>query len=147
MVALSDEVRAATRFVARSGQARSPQSLLRRLRHYDPEIDLVGVPRVDLSLHCPGKRVDWSFVERLDPALEKTERRDDPAALVVHLVRREAALFQSDDSGMQWADPVECLLDLHEARMESQAMEFLDFFTKRNLNTNASANITRSGNT
>lgn len=166
MVTLSDEVRATTRFVDRSGQARSPQSLLRRLaqldrsdvavggiagaRHYDPDIDLVGVPKVDLSLHCTGKRVDWSFVERLDPALEKTERRDDPAALVVHLVRREAALFQSDDSGMQWADPVECLLDLHESRLESQAMEFLDFFTKRNsgtLNATINANMSRSGST
>jgi len=24
-----------------------------------------------------------------------------------------------------WADPVECLLDLHEMRLESQAKEFL----------------------
>ena len=148
LVTLSDEVRATARFVDRSGQARSPQSLLRRLaqlgrndlavggiagaRHYDPDIDLAGVPRLDLSMHCRDKRVDWSFVERLDPALEKTERRDEPAALAVHLVRREVSLFQSDDAGMQWADPVECLLDLHEARLEPQAREFLDFFVRRN---------------
>lgn len=147
MVTLSDEVRTTARFVDKSGQPRSSQSLLRRLaqigradlavggiegaRHYDPEIDLIGLPRLDLSLHCPGRRVDWSFIERLDPALEKTEQRDAPAVLVVHLVRRKVSLFQTDKDGMHWADPVECLLDLHEARLESQAKELLQFFIKQ----------------
>jgi hypothetical protein len=145
LVAMSDEVRSTTRFVDRSGQKRSPEALLRRLarlaradlavggvigaRHYHPDLDLAGTPRLDLSLHCPAKRVDWSFVERLDPALEKTERRDEPAALVVHLVRREASLFQPGEDGLQWADPVECLLDLHEARLEAQAKEFVQSFS------------------
>ena len=147
LVATSDEARSTTRFADRSGQKRSPEALLRRLatlqrtdlavggvlaaRHYHPDLDLAGTPRLDLSLHCPAKRVDWSFVERLDPALEKTERRDEPAALAVHLVRREASLFQPGDGGLQWADPVECLLDLHEARLEAQAKEFLHFFSSR----------------
>ena len=147
LVATSDEARSTTRFADRSGQKRSPETLLRRLttlqrtdlavggvvaaRHYHPDLDLAGTPRLDLSLHCPAKRVDWSFVERLDPALEKTERRDEPAALVVHLVRREASLFQPGEDGLQWADPVECLLDLHEARLEAQAKEFLEFFSSR----------------
>jgi hypothetical protein len=73
--------------------------------------------------------VDWSFVERLDPELEKTERRDEPAALAVHLVRRKVPLFQPGEGGMQWADPVECLLDLHEAHLEAQAKELLHFFS------------------
>ncbi len=147
LVALSDEARATVRYVDRSGQARSPQSLLRRLaeikrddlavggiagaRHYDPQIDLVGMPRLDLTLHCPSGREDLRFVERLDPALEKTEMRNDSAALVVHLLRRKDSLFQSSQAGAPWADPVECLLDLHEARLESQAKEFLAFFIKR----------------
>ncbi|MFA6313943.1 MAG: hypothetical protein WC681_20895 [Sterolibacterium sp.] len=146
LVSLSDEIRSTARFVDRSGQTRSPQSLLRRLaqlgrddiavggiegaRHYDPNIDLIGLPRLDLSLHCPGRRVDWGFIERLDPALERTEQRDAPAVLVVHLVRRKVSLFQSGADGMQWADPVECLLDLHEARLESQAKAFRAFFEK-----------------
>jgi hypothetical protein len=147
LVATSDEVRSTTRFADRFGQKRSPEALVRRLspleradlavggaigaRHYDPDLDLVGTPRLDLSLHCPAKRVDWSFVERLDPALEKTERRDEPAALAVHLVRRSVSLFQDDGGGLQWADPVECLLDLHEARLEAQAKEFLQFFSSK----------------
>lgn len=152
LVTLSDEARTATRFVDNSGQPRSPQSLLRRLaqlgrddlavggiegaRHYDPEIDLIGLPRLDLSLHCPSGRVDWSFVERLDPALEKTTKRDASPALVVHLVRRRLSLFESNKGGIPWADPLECLMDLHEARLESQAKELLNHFVK-NRRTNA----------
>ncbi len=72
--------------------------------------------------------MDWDFVKQLDPALQETERRDEPAPLVVHLVRRASPLFQPSEEGLQWADPVECLLDLHEGRLESQALEFLNSF-------------------
>jgi hypothetical protein len=30
------------------------------------------------------------------------------------------------DGGLAWADPVECLLDLHDARLEMQAKQLLD---------------------
>ena len=146
LVSIADEVRGTKRFVDRSGQPRSPQSLMRRLaqlgrsdlaiggiegaRHYKPDIDLIGLPRLDLSLHSPNWRIDWSFVQRLDPALQETEERNAPAVLVVHLVRRQTSFFESGDNGAQWADPVECLLDLHEARLESQAKELLNFFTQ-----------------
>jgi hypothetical protein len=97
-------------------------------KHYHPDLDLVGSPRLDISLHCPAKGVDLSFVERLDPALEKTTRRDESAALAVHIVRRAVSFFHPGEGGIVWADPVECLLDLHEARLESQAREFLKSF-------------------
>jgi hypothetical protein len=144
LVAVSDKVRSTTRFVDRSNQLRSPESLLRRIqrlgrtdlavggvwgaKHYQPELDLVGNPRLDLCLHCPDKRVDWSFVEQVDPALETTKRRDESPALVVHVVRRAVSLFQTNKDGLPWADPVECLLDLHEAHLETQAREFLNSF-------------------
>lgn len=144
LVSIADEVRGTKRFVDRSGQPRSPQSLVRRLaqlgrndlaiggiegaRRYKPNIDLIGLPRLDLSLHSPKGRIDWSFVQRLDPALQETEERNAPAVLVVHLVRRQTSFFEPDNDGTQWADPVECLLDLHEARLDSQAKELLDFF-------------------
>jgi len=147
-VTVAGEVRTTLRYADRSGQARSAHSLLRRLeklgrsdvavggvegaRHYDPEIDLVGLPRLDLTLHCPDRRVDLSFVEQLDPALKETAERDAPASLVVHLLRRKASLFQPGDGGLQWADPVECLLDLHEARLEPQAKAFVNSLVKRN---------------
>jgi len=144
LVAVSDDVRATVRFVDRSGQARSPGSLLRRLsslgrqdiavggvwgaKHYHPSLDLIGNPRLDLSLHTARKAADLSFVERLDPALEKATRRDESPTLVIHTIRRAESLFQPVENGLPWADPVECLLDLHEARLESQALEFLKSF-------------------
>ena len=147
LVTLSDEVRNTARFVDRSGQPRSPQSLLRRLgtlgrddlavggiegaRHFHSGIDLIGLPRLDLSLHCPSGHADLSFIEQLDPGLKRTEKRDEPASVVVHLVRRIDPLFEAGAKGMLWADPVECLLDLHEARLESQAKELIDFLVKK----------------
>jgi hypothetical protein len=144
LVAVSDDVRATVRFVDRSGQARSPESLLRRLRslgrqdlavggvwgakHYQPSLDLIGNPRLDLSIHSARKAADLSFVERLDPALEKATRRDESPTLVIHTIRRAQSLFQPAESDLPWADPVDCLLDLHEARLESQALEFLKSF-------------------
>jgi hypothetical protein len=144
LLAVSDEVRSTTRFADRSGQPRSPESLLNRLkrlkrsdiavggvvgaRHYQPELDLVGTPRLELSLHCRGRNVDWGFVKELDPALQETKLRDEPAPLVIHLVRRATSLFESGPDRLQWADPVECLLDLHEGRLESQALEFVRSF-------------------
>ena len=145
LVAVSDDVRATVRFVDRSGQARSPESLLRRLRslgrqdlavggvwgakHYQPSLDLIGNPRLDLSIHSARKAADLSFVERLDPALEKATRRDESPTLVIHTIRRAQSLFQPAENDLPWTDPVECLLDLHEARLESQALEFLKSFS------------------
>ena len=144
LVAVSDDVRATVRFVDRSGQARSPESLLRRLRslgrqdlsvggvwgakHYQPSLDLIGNPRLDLSIHSARKAADLSFVEKLDPALEKATRRDESPTLVIHTIRRAQSLFQPAENNLPWADPLECLLDLHEARLESQALEFLKSF-------------------
>jgi hypothetical protein len=144
LLAVSDDIRGTVRFADRSGQARSPESLLRRLRqlqrkdiavggvlgakHYQPSLDLVGNPRLDLSIHSGRKTADLSFVERLDPGLEKTVRRDESPTLVIHAIRRAESLFQPGADGLPWADPLECLLDLHEMRLESQALEFLNSF-------------------
>jgi hypothetical protein len=124
------------------GESPSPESLLGHVaklelsdiavggvfgaKHYYPSLDLTRSPRVDLTIH--GNRVDWGFVERLDPALKRTQDQNDPANLVVHFVRRHDSLFDKGDDGVNWADPVECLLDLHEMKLESQAREFLNSF-------------------
>lgn len=144
LVAMSNQARSTVRFADRSGQPRSPESLLRRVekmeqpniavggvfgaKHYYPSLDLVGSPRLDLTIH--GNRADWSFVERLDPALRRVQDPGEPANLVIHFVRRHASLFDKGADGMNWADPVECLLDLHEMRLEPQAREFLNSFPR-----------------
>jgi hypothetical protein len=137
------------RFADRSGQPESPAALLRRLgkvapegvavggvagaRHYHPGLDLVGLPRVDLSVHAPTRDVEIAFVARLDPALKQVEDPADPARLVLHFVRHANALFTPSPGGLPWSDIVECLLDLNEAGLQPQAFEFLDALTPREL--------------
>jgi hypothetical protein len=140
LVASSDLVRRTRRFVDRSGKPRSPDALLRRLsrldrpdvaiggvvgaQHHLPSLDVVGAPRVDLSLHAPRDVADLSFVAALDPALGEAKRRDETPTLVVHLVRRADPLF-TNARGRTWADPTECLLDLQEMGLETQASQLL----------------------
>ena len=100
-------------------------------RHYHPELDLMGLPRLDLCVHSPGRWPDVSFVRRLDPALEATPNPTEPARLIVHFVRQAKSLFLEGPDGLAWADPVECLLDLHEARLEPQAAELVSAFRER----------------
>jgi hypothetical protein len=151
LVAVSDRARSTMRFSDSSGQPRSADSLLRRLRdlapadvgvggvagakHYVPELDIVGLPRVDLTIHSPDSRTDLAFVARLDPALRKSDDPRSPVALVAHFVRRAESLFEKDAHRLCWADPVECLLDLHEARLEPQALEFLEHFVAQRRGT------------
>jgi hypothetical protein len=56
---------------------------------------------------------------------------DETAHLVLHFVRHANPLFRPGDDGLDLADPVECLLDLHEARLESQAHDFLEFLVAK----------------
>jgi hypothetical protein len=74
--------------------------------------------------------LDLSFIERLDPALERVEDPLGRATVIVHAIHHAAPLFVPREGGLQWADPLECLLDLHEARLDAQATEFLEFLQK-----------------
>jgi len=148
LLARGEEVRQTTLFVDRSGQQRAPENLARRLaklgrndlavggvlgaRSHYPSLDLVGTPRVDLTVHCPGPRLDLDFITRIDPGLSPAGSAAEPAALVVHVLRRKEAWFTPLPEGGWRADPVECLLDLHEARLEAQAAEFFNAFAPRN---------------
>ena len=143
VVAGRDHVHPTIRYVDRSGQRRSPEALLDRAvdlhmgelavggviaaRTYYPQLDLRGTPRLDLTLHRPLKgKANLSFVERLDPALERTESKSEPVALAVHVLGTQAAFFKTVGDGLPLADEVDCLLSLYDARLEAQAKEFLD---------------------
>lgn len=141
LVAVSERARGTVRFADRSAQPRTPEAHLRRLEklrppnvavggvlgaaHYFPELDLAGIPRLDLSQHATGGSPDLAFVEKLDPALKLVDDPLEPATVVVHQVRHANSLFTGREGGLQWADPVECLLDLHEAHLDGQATQFL----------------------
>jgi len=140
LVANADKVRQTFRFADHSGQPRSVGSLVSRLQKLRPEgvaiggvmgarrrypaLDLVKTPRLDLTLHCRARQPDLGFLRLLDPGLKPAEG-EDPARLVIHLLRYPHRFCETDADGVLWADPVECLLDLHEMRLESQALELL----------------------
>jgi hypothetical protein len=138
LLALSDGLRRSRSFADLSGRRRDPHDLFRRLqalpslpvaiggvqaaRHWDPDFDLHGLPRLDLLLHAAGGEADLSFVARLDPALKEVPGRSTGIVLSVHpLVRAEPLFEPHRKGGLPWADPVETLLDLHELRLTEQA--------------------------
>ena len=142
LLADSHRARSTVRFTDRSGQPRPFESYIRRLeklnprglaiggvlgaKHYDPDLYLIGVPRLDISLHCPDHQMDLAFIEKLDPALKRVTDPLEPASVVVHAVRHKSPFFETREGGLCWADQVECLLDLYEARLEKQAGQFLE---------------------
>ena len=128
LIANADKVRQTLRFADRSGQPRSIESLVSRLervrtdriaiggvpgaRRIFPALDLIGSPRLDLTIHCRTRQPDLRFLRRLDPAL-KQAGHDEPARLVIHTLRYTHTFYEKTPDGSVWADPVECLLDLH----------------------------------
>jgi hypothetical protein len=142
LLAMAGRARSTVRFADRSGQPRSLDAYVRRLeklsppglaiggvlgaKHYFPNLDIVGTPRLDVSLHCPDREMDIDFVSQLDPALKRVEDPLEPANLAVHAVRHAESLFKPRKGGLNWADQIECLLDLHEDGLEMQATQFLN---------------------
>jgi len=144
LVAQSENVRETRAYAAHSIKPRSPEALLARLRelgrsdiaiggivgarHYLPGLDLAGTPRLDLIMHSKRPGGEKEILRRLDPALKPAER-GEPPQVVIHSIYRPVSFFEKDGKEMPYADEIECLLDLHEARLESQALEFLDKVT------------------
>jgi hypothetical protein len=147
LVALSPRVRKTTGFEDGSGRSGDLSALVARIqrqrpphvalggvvgaRHWQPDFDLAGIPRVDLELHAPMGSADLRFVSRIDPALVPARSGGAPI-LAVHVVTRAASLFEVDNGkGTPWADPVEILLDLHQLRLHKQADDFMRYWRKR----------------
>jgi len=142
IVAESSGARSTHLYSDASGQPRSPESLLRRLEHLGrsdvavggvlgaarvlPELDIVGTPRLDITVHGPTRNPDVEIARSLDPGLVLTDAHTRPPTLAVHFLRRQESLFERDhNQNVAWADPIECLLDLYEARLDAQARQFL----------------------
>ena len=141
-VSVQERARATERYVDRSGSPRSAADLLRRLErlerpdiavggvpgalHHVPSLDVVGTATVALTLHDPEGTATTDFVERLDPALVRTETAEPAPTVVVHRQRLRRFLASGEEPGPHWADPVDCLLDLHEAGLEGLAKQYID---------------------
>jgi hypothetical protein len=139
ILALAPRSRGTTGYADRSGRTNDLGRLVERMKRtkprltrvaaggvlaakrWDPEFDLHGIPRIDLTVHAPRGELDLAFIRRLDPALAPTE---DPRSgiIVVHALTRAEPLFDRvEPKELQFADPVEVLLDLHELRLGAQA--------------------------
>ena len=146
LVSFSEKVRSTRRYADRSTKPRSPETMIKRLmdlhrddvavggvlgaRHYLPKLDLIGTPRLDLTINVFNRHESETLIRSVDAGLVPAERGEMPH-VVVHTVNRQASLFERDNRGSIWADQVECLLDLHEARLEAQALEMLDALTPK----------------
>jgi hypothetical protein len=93
-------------------------------KYYFPKIDLLGVPRLDISVIKWGSIEIEKFIKSLDPGLKKAKSGEVPQ-VIIHNVSRNESFFNIKNK-LHIADEVECLLDLQESRLETQALEFLD---------------------
>ena len=97
-------------------------------RHYYPGIDLVGTPRLDITVHLSDPLEIKYLVQRLDPALRHVQSGSLPQ-VVIHQLDRPEPFFKQSKDGLTISDEVDCLLDLHEARLEAHATELLSHIT------------------
>jgi hypothetical protein len=94
-------------------------------RHYFPGINLLGIPRLDLTVQRWNNTRIENFIKSLDPGLKKVQHGELPQ-IVIHNLFRNDSLFVKGGN-MVFADEIECLLDLYESRLAPQASELLEF--------------------
>jgi hypothetical protein len=95
-------------------------------RHWCPDLDLNGTPRLDFVLHTPDGTADLSFVRWADPALKLSTTVDLSPVIVIHPLRRADPLFGPGTAGgPPVADPVETVLHLEALRLPAQAKQVL----------------------
>ncbi len=147
MLANSETGRHTIRYVDVSGSPRSPENLFKRVQklnnpaiavggtfaaaHAFREFNLIGNPRLDLTIHCPQDSFDLDFIDDIDVGLKRSDDLQYPANLVLHFIRRRESFFTTS-AGTQWADPIECLMDLADLRLVEQADQYYEYLlTKR----------------
>lgn len=137
----------AVRFVDRTGQARAPEDMMARLmklnmddvavggvlgaKHYFPELDVAGSVRLDLSVQGHSKAIELDFIRRLDAGLVASDDPMEKPSVVVHFAGGRAQSSFERDGDMVWADPLECLADLYDLRLDAQADEMLRALIRR----------------
>lgn len=60
---------------------------------------------------------DLSFIEQLDPGLERDDSNDAHGHVIVHFVNRPNSLFETKEGGV-WADVLDCLVTLWRAQLQ-----------------------------
>jgi hypothetical protein len=153
LVATTRTARSTVLYADLSGQPRSVEYLAQKVQQlmradiavggvigalqYCPSLDIVGAPRLDVCVHAPLPAVEPLPIEQLDPGLVESVDPRAPARLAVHFLRRRTSFFRDAGNGARWADPVECLLDLQEARLDMQAEQLLEHVLNRGIESRA----------
>ncbi len=148
LIVNSNRSRLTKHYSDQSGHPRQIESFIKRLskikdiniaiagtlgaKFYHADIDLIGDPRLDITIHCPEKYFNTDFIKKIDPALEENQNKNNPASIVLHFIRRKISFFKPNSNGIAWADPIECILDLHEMHLEPQALELLNYLQTKN---------------
>ena len=133
VLVLSNSLRRPVHYRDASGRPADPAGLLQHLRtaapaglavggvvagrHYDPDFDLNGLPRLDVLVDST---VPSDWVKKVDPALRVA--LPTAGSLSSLFIRCEPSPTDGTTSRtMRLADPVETLLDLYEMRLTEQA--------------------------
>lgn len=133
------------KFVDRSGSPRSPEKLARILSamalhnvaiggvlgamHHYPALDITGAPRLDIVIHGT-PHADLSFIERLDPGLQREDSPEGRAHVVVHFTNRPESHFEVRE-GFIWADALDCLVHMWKAGLTHQVEDFISHLTRQ----------------
>jgi hypothetical protein len=128
--------RKTVRFIDPAGTARSPEAMAQRLfklgrddvavggvlgaRRHFAGLNITGGIRLDLTVH----RAPLDFISKLDAGLVETQDPHAKAAIVVHHSQGSTPWFVKDAAGL-WADPLDCLIDLHELGLDEQTDDML----------------------
>lgn len=134
--------RATLRFIDPTGLPVSPERMAKRLnatahphlavsgilgaKHYYPELDIRGDIRLDLVALRNMDAFDVDIIKELDPALELTDQLNAKPALVIHFPENRRDDYFDRDGTTNWADPLDCLSDLYELRLDAQAEEMVN---------------------
>lgn len=137
---------ASVHFIDRSGMPRNTNRLAKALRrlqrrdlalggllgamHHLPEIDATAAPQLDILVHGTA-RSDLSFIQQIDPGLERTKNLTEPAHVVVHFLDRPNSLFTQEE-GQWWGSLPDCIANMHKARLGHQVEDALLLLKKRN---------------
>lgn len=140
ILTLDDALRNTLRLVDASGRPPDPHGLLRRLetkmppsvgiggvraaRHYIPEFDLEGLPRVDVTV-LGADPMDW--LPSIDPGLRQARADERSPVLVIHRAFRSDPGFEppTKSRSSRLASRADTLLDLYDLRLTQQAEDFV----------------------
>jgi hypothetical protein len=97
--------------------------------HHYPAIDITGAPRLDILIHGT-HHADLSFIEQLDPGLERNDSPEGNAHVVVHFTNRRESYFEVQN-GEVWADVLDCLVHLWKAGLTHQVEDLITHLARQ----------------